>query len=33
MSHRRHNFMLFSGFYFLMTAPFPFKPAFTMMGE
>lgn len=28
----RHNFLLVSGFYVLMTAPFPFKPAFPTMG-
>lgn len=30
---RRHNATLVIGFYFLMTAPFPFKPSFPMMGE
>ncbi|KAF8068391.1 hypothetical protein HT031_002080 [Scenedesmus sp. PABB004] len=28
----RHNFLLVGGFYFLMTAPFPFKPSFPTMG-
>jgi len=30
---RRHNFILVSGLFFLTTAPFPFVPAFPMMGE